>query len=67
MRRGWQAPLWVNLAVGTGLVVAGLVFFLLPGKGTGTGQRLIFLLLYFVLAGLYYGKAIRQWRTKQQR
>lgn len=66
MRRGWQAPLWANLAIGFFLAVSGAFFFLFPGKGAGSGQRLLFLLLYFALAGLYLGKAIRQWMQKRR-
>lgn len=63
-RRRWEAPLWVNLVVGTFLVAIGIVFFLVPARGSSTNTRLLFLLLYFALAGLYFGKAIRQWRSR---
>lgn len=66
MRRGWTPPLWVNLAIGLVLVGVGVVFWLVPQKGMGTQAHIIILLGYFALAGLYLGKAFRQYRGRRQ-
>lgn len=61
-----QVPLWVNALLGIGMVIFGIVVFAMPQKGSGTGQRLIFLVLYFLIAGLYLGKAYQQYRARQR-
>lgn len=64
-RRGWQPPLWVNVMVGTGMVIFGIIQFFTQQHNAGmTG--LVFLVLYFVIAGLYLGKAYQQYRAKQR-
>jgi hypothetical protein len=63
-RRGWQPPMWVNLMFGTIIITAGVVFFLgFQVNGLGTGARLLFLVGYFALGGLYLGRAFRQYRS----
>jgi hypothetical protein len=66
MRKGFQPPMWVNILIGAVLCVVGIIFYLLPQKGMGSGTHLIILLGYFALGGLYFGKAFRQYRAKRQ-
>ena len=61
-----QLPLWVNAVLGAAMVIFGIIVFAMPQKGSGNGQRLIFLVLYFVIAGLYLGKAYQQYRARQR-
>ena len=66
-KRGrWEAPLWLNLVVGISLLVLGILFLAFPQKGLGGTSRLIILLGYFALAGLYLSKAVRQYRERRQ-
>lgn len=65
-RRRWQPPLWVNALLGVGMLIFGIVVFEMPQKGAGQTQRLIFLVLYFLIAALYLGKAYQQYRVKQR-
>ncbi len=65
-RRGWQPPLLVNVILGFGMVIFGIVTFVIPQHGAGMTQRLIFLVLYFLIAGLYLGKAFQQYRARQR-
>lgn len=65
-RRGWQPPLWVNALLGVGMIIFGIIVFVMPQKGAGQTQRLIFLVLYFLIAALYLGKAYQQYRVKQR-
>ena len=61
--------MWVNLLIGGFLFILGIVFSvtsLASHKGTSIGWNLIILVGYFALAGLYLGKAFRQYRKKQQ-
>ena len=66
MRRGWNPPLWVNLMLGVGMAVFGIFFFVLPQKGMGSGQRLLLLVGYFLVAGFYLFRAYRQYRQRQE-
>lgn len=63
MRRGWQPPMWVNIAIGVVLCAIGVVSSIVQGL---SGVHLLILLAYFGLAGLYFGKALRQYRSKRQ-
>jgi hypothetical protein len=65
-RRGFQPPLWVNLAFGIGMIVFGVVFTITPQKGMSTQNRLLLLLAYCVIAGFYLFRAFRQYRNKRQ-
>jgi hypothetical protein len=65
-RRRWQPPLWVNALLGVGMIIFGIIVFAMPQKGAGQTQRLIFLVLYFLIAALYLGKAYQQYRVKQR-
>ncbi|MCA1597337.1 MAG: hypothetical protein LC772_13075 [Chloroflexi bacterium] len=65
-RRGWQPPLWVNLAFGLGMLVVGVVFTIVPQKGMSTQNRLLLLVAYCVIAGFYLARAFRQYRARQQ-
>jgi hypothetical protein len=58
--------MWVNLLIGGFLFILGIVFSLTPQKGSSIGWHLVILLGYFALAGLYLGKAFRQYRKKRQ-
>lgn len=61
-RPRFEAPLWLNLALGTGMVLFGVVFFVISivGGSAISTQNVIILVLYLVVAGLYLGKAWRQ-------
>lgn len=65
-RKRWQPPLWVNALLGVGMIVFGIVVFVMPQRGAGQTQRLIFLVLYFLIAALYLGKAYQQYRARQR-
>jgi hypothetical protein len=64
MRRGMDLPWGVNAAIGAGLLLAGVYFFV-STRGS-VGQRLVFLFLYVLLAGFFLAKAYRQRRAAQQ-
>ena len=66
MRRGWEPPLWVNATVGVVLFVLGIFFMMAPNPGFSGGVNVFILLGYFALAGLYLGKALRQYRRRRQ-
>lgn len=65
-RRGWQTPFWINVVLGASMLVFGIFFYFLPQKGVAGTQRLVFLALYFAIAVLYLGKAIRQYLAKRR-
>jgi uncharacterized protein YjeT (DUF2065 family) len=58
--------LWLNLALGAVMLVAGILFFVYPQKGMeGTGK--LFLLGGYVLVGAFYlGSAYRQIRERRR-
>ncbi|HEX6510568.1 MAG TPA: hypothetical protein VF221_23310 [Chloroflexota bacterium] len=65
-RQRRQPPPWLNVTLGTVMVVAGSYFTIVAPGGLGTPGRLILLLGYFLIAGYYFGKAYRQYRRRGQ-
>lgn len=63
-RRGLNLPWWANGLVGLVIIAAGVFFFINPARGTSHNLQLIFLLGYFVIGGLYVGKAYRQYSSR---
>src|SRR5579884_359172 len=61
-RPRFEAPMWLNLALGIGMVVFGVVFFVISiaGGSAISTQNIIILVLYLFVAALYLGKAWRQ-------
>jgi hypothetical protein len=62
-RGGPQLPLWGNLLVGFLILGAGL-YFSLASKGQSIALKAGLLVLYAALAGLYFGRAYRQYRRR---
>jgi|SRR5579875_142260 len=58
----FEPPLWFNMALGVGMVIFGLVYFVLPlfNGGKISTSSIVVLVLYLVVAGLYLSKAWRQ-------
>jgi hypothetical protein len=64
-RRRWELPFWMNLVWGLLLVGFAVLYFVVPARGVPKGTQLLFLVAYFVLAGLFLGKAYRQYRESR--
>lgn len=60
----WQGPPWFNAALGIFMLVAGVVFFALPSRGTSLRDKSLFLIAYVVLAGFYLFRAYRGYRSQ---
>jgi uncharacterized membrane protein HdeD (DUF308 family) len=61
-RQRRQPPYWVNAIIGVVILITGIFFFLYPEHGVGTTQKVVFLVLYFVLSGFYLGRAWQAYR-----
>ena len=66
VRKRWQPPFWVNVTLGGGMLIFGLLFFILPQRGVGTNQKVLLFIGYLVVAGFYLVQAYRQYRARQQ-
>lgn len=61
-RRGWQAPLWLNLTIGIAMLAFGIFYFVTTsGHGMSNGTRIILLVGYCLVAGFYLVRAARQY------
>lgn len=58
---GFQLPLWANALVGIAMLLFGVVWYFTSGGA----NRLVFLLLYCLVAGIYLFKAVQQYRAKR--
>ncbi len=64
VRRRPPAPLWLNVTVGSAMLVLGVFFFVRFGVGHNIGQGLLLLAAYFLLGGFYLFRASRQYRAR---
>ena len=58
-------PMGWKIALGTTMLVAGVIFYFIPQKGASESSKLIFLAGYCLLAAFYLGSAYRDWRRKR--
>jgi uncharacterized membrane protein (DUF4010 family) len=65
VRRRREFPFAANLALGIGLLILGVLFFVSNLSQGGTGTRIFFLVGYIALAGFYLSRALRQYREKR--
>lgn len=64
MRRGFQAPLWLNATIGFVMLFFGIFYFATNGS-VGSGERLLLLVAYLAVAGFYIARALRQYLAKR--
>lgn len=64
MWRGRNLPWWVNALLGAFIIIVGIFFFFNPARGMTGSWQWVFLVGYFVIGGLYVGKAYRQYTSR---
>ncbi len=64
MRRGFQAPLWLNATIGVAMLLFGVSYFVVNGTGKG-GESLLLLVAYLAIGGFYIARAVRQFIAKR--
>jgi hypothetical protein len=65
-RQRWKPPPWMNAVFGATMIAVGVIFyFAFPQKG-GSDTKVLFLILYLALGGLYLGRAFLEYRRRQQ-